>query len=177
MNRKKRLSREEIDKLIWDQAEDPQSLKDPRKWLGRANNFHDVAKLVIDVHIASMRKVEAKQLNDQKMLFSTIIPFLYLLATAVELYLKGYLIAKRKPVDEVTGYKHDLKKLRLECLSYGDDRFNKGLISYITDSYGRVFLENGGLRYPNRKPPPLILPDYVNVMILLKTILTEEIEI
>lgn len=163
-----------IEEDIWKQSQGQTALSDPKHWLSQANSFHHVVDYIMKDYLISLTQGKAPQGNGDY-LFKIFTPFLFLLATTIELYLKGYLVSKGVSMMKVRSYKHNLKTLRLACLSFGDKRFGSGMIQYITDYYGRVLSNDGGLRYPGRKPPPMIFPDYVTVLDELESILNEKL--
>jgi len=173
---KKKLTQREIEKKIWEWSQDLSEVEDPKWWLKRASDFHIASKLIIEDYTSELKSAKETLPTSKTYIFSTITPFLFMLATTIELYLKTYLIAKGEPLKKVLKYNHKLKELRLKCLSFGDNRFNNGSLPYIADSYGKVLLESGGLRYPGRNTPPAIFPDYVDVMDELKKVVKEVVK-
>ncbi len=155
------LTPQEIKFLKDIEAIDENQLKDPKEWQRLARAFRFSTNLIINDYVDKDTKIPAD--GRHITFWSVFEPFMYMLGTTIELYLKGYLIAKGEKYKDVKSLRHLLEKLRLRCCKY-DEEFHNGVLPYITKFYGRVILDSGGLKYPGKRPPGLLFPDYITVM-------------
>lgn len=150
--------------------------KDPKEWMQRGDEFRMTAKYLSKEYMESMFEDNGETLPAKHPMLWASVPFIYIVATTLEIYLKGYLIAKGLKIEEVRKFQHDIEKVRKKCSEY-NLKFDKGTLPYITTNYGKLILENGGMRYPNRKAIPLLFPDYVDIMDEIRDELSNEINL
>lgn len=76
-----------------------------------------------------------------------IIPAVYLLGVAAELFMKTFLLVSGYSSSKASSFLHDLKRLRAECAKV-NPAFNARDLIYVTDSVGALITAKGGMRYP-----------------------------
>lgn len=159
---------EEASQKVTNECKKSDDRDKPEAWLNNARSFKLATERIVFEYMQALR---ANNINSVS-LGQVITPFLYLESTTVELYLKTYLLAKGVPLSKVEKYKHELKKIYIKCLEYGDSSFDDLILKQVV-IYGEVYLSFYGVKYPGIKSMGAIFPDYVTILDTLDKIVAE----
>jgi len=146
--------------------------EDPKEWLVRASHYRSATILLIEL---GKELVTIKDKRHKLLVWNGMGTAPFLTTHAAELYMKGYLIAKGKTYKQVKDMVHNLPKIRKECLKFKDKRFKDKNVTYLTDTMHGHLVKDGGIRYPNKKPAP-IMDLFIDILDLLRQPLVEEIK-
>lgn len=122
---------------------DEQRLKNPWLWFMKASAYRSASLHILE----EFRKFEPG--DEISHVINAINATPFLTALAAELYMKGYLVFKGEKPDCLKRIGHDLGILRKKCSEYGDSRFERDSLIYLTDTLGEHIMEHGGIRYPD----------------------------
>ncbi len=138
-------------------------LSDPRVWLRQARAWKALVKHLI---ILCLKDRGTK-------MFATIP---YNVAIAIELYLKGYLLASRAvDIKQVRQFGHDLKALRKKSFDVSKNKeFHNPMLVFHTDMLGSLLTDAGGVRYPRSTSTGISISD-IEVLRLLDKLLSKQI--
>lgn len=140
--------------------------QNPEHWKRRADSFYSLYKYLSHFPVHDTPNHE---------LINSLITIPHIAVTAAELYMKGFLISKRKTPNEVKLFLHNLSKLRKECFKISkDERFNNKDLVYFIDVESPLFTLDGGIRYPHIRVGTWGTQTEC-ALNLLKTIIEEEI--
>jgi hypothetical protein len=146
----------------------PERLKDPMEWYYKADCYMANAIFILEEFDTRIR--DGVKLKDFALLHNAINTVPYISSIAIELYLKGFLISKKVPVEDVIDKKHKIADLRLKCAEY-ESKFNNVDLSYLTDRLGDLVLKKGGVRYPDRRDVPVAIDSIKNSFELILNII------
>ena len=149
------------DKKYWVEAD---RLSDPRFWFLKAYAFASTCK-VIWKECGKVIYVE----ENPELTLNSIRVTPYLTAIACELFMKGYLVYKGVSIKNIRSLDHDLKKIRQSCAKFGDKRFEENDLEFLTDTCGKQLMEDGGIKYPDKKDM-VAFPEFKNALGILELI-------
>jgi hypothetical protein len=150
---------------------DESRLTDPMFWFMKAWFYRSASLLIMD----EFSNIQEGGIDDKKAkLFNAINTVPYLTGLASELYMKGYLVFKGQEPSDLRDKKvgHNLKSLRERCLRY-DQRFNNKALIFLTDRLGKHLMEDGGIRYPDKRDMPVYFDEFKNALEILGMITGE----
>lgn len=139
-------------------------LKDPRFWFLKAYAY-DSACTIIRKECSKIIYIE----ENPYLTINAVRSIPYLTAIASELFMKGYLIYKRVSYSEIRKLHHYLERIRKFCAKFGDSRFEEEELKFLTETCGEQLMENGGIRYPDKKDM-VAYPEFKEALNILKAI-------
>ncbi len=143
---------------------DKKRLKDPKMWFMKAYAYASTTSII--------RREDGKVLyrwEDPELKINAIRAVPYLTGLTGELFMKGYLISKGVLPKNVKKFGHNLKRIREECLKFGDERFKDSNLIFLTDHCGEHLMEEGGIRYPDRREMAAF-PQFEDAIVLLEEV-------
>lgn len=158
-------------KKAWlDFINEPKSVEDPKSWFTRGWQFHAVVNVLIK--LKKQKVVDGAKIKDVAELLAAYNTAPHMAATAIELYMKGFLIAKGLSSKDVIVHGHNLPKLWEMCKGL-DPRFNHSSIKLLSAQLYDHLVVGGGIRYPSKRNAPIYEDDFPEALDLAKQILKE----
>lgn len=152
---------------------EPQEPENPESWYMRGLQYHSAAKLLLELFITEVKdKVKIDDRLAEIINAFNTVP--YLASISLELYMKGYLVSRGGPAQDVVRCGHDLKELRQKCVLH-DRLFNQPSIRLISDQLVEQVLKGGGIRYPDKKNAPIYREDFIEALEIVRKKLQSEL--